>query len=70
MSLGVCLLVLLFVLAGTGLYIFLWNRGAEPEIKLDARAARREYLRNLFFATLICFLNRILPFLLGPREHP
>ncbi len=42
MSFGICLLVLLFILAGTGLYIFLWNRGAEPEIKLDARAARRE----------------------------
>ena len=70
MSLGVCFLVLLLVLAGTGLYIFLWNRGARPEIKLDVRAAGREYLRNLFFAALFCFLNWILPFLLGPRESP
>jgi len=31
MSPGVCFLVLLLVLAGTGLYIFLWNRGARPE---------------------------------------
>ena len=70
MNLGVCFLVLLLVLAGTGLYTFLWNRGARPEIKLDARAARREYLRNLLFAALFCLLNWILPFLLGPRESP
>ncbi len=70
MSLGVCFLVLLIVLAGTGLYIFLWNRSARPEIKLGARAARWEYSRNLFFAALFCLLNWILPFLLGPRESP
>ena len=70
MNLGVCALVLLAMLAGTGLYIYLWNRGAQPEIRLDGRAARWEYLRNAFFAVFICFLNWVLPLLLGPRGNP
>ncbi len=69
LNLGVCTLVLLLVLAATGLYIHLWNRGAEPEIRLGPGPARREYVRNALFTAFFCFLNRLLPALFGPRGN-
>ncbi len=58
---ALCLLTYLLALLWVRIYVYLWNRGAEPGTEIDPR---REYLRSTLIFVMVCFTLWILPTLL------
>ncbi len=61
MTPALCLLTYLLALLWARIYVYLWNRGAEPGTEIHPR---REYLKSTLIFVMVCFTLWILPTLL------